>query len=120
MSQILVVEDDAGMREWLTLVLEDAGHVVFAVENGNQAVSAARIQKFDLVITDISMPDAEGLGMIHTMRKSQPQLKILVISGLDAEVLLDAKILGARAALSKPVTAKAVLDCVGAMNDESH
>jgi DNA-binding NarL/FixJ family response regulator len=58
------------------------------------------------------MPNEEGLGMIRALHKASPGLKIIAVSGKDPETLMDAKLLGAHAALRKPVTAKTVLECV--------
>jgi YesN/AraC family two-component response regulator len=112
MANILVVEDEAGMREWLTEVLQAAGHHVSTAPNGLAAISLTKQCSFDLVFTDISMPDEEGLGTILAVRKAHPALKIIVISGVDPDVLLDAKLLGAHAAVRKPVTSEIVLQLV--------
>jgi DNA-binding NtrC family response regulator len=114
-ARILVVEDEESMREWLTEVLQGAGHEVSGARDGLAAISLAKLQPFDLIFTDISMPNEEGLGMILIMRKAHPELKIIVISGSDPEILMDAKILGAYAALRKPVTSEIVLQCVRGM-----
>lgn len=112
MANVLVVEDESGMREWLAEILEIAGHRVFTAGDGLEARSLANRQTLDLVITDISMPNEEGLGMIRALRKAWPELKIIALSGKDPGILLDAKLLGAHAALMKPVTAKIVLQCI--------
>ena len=116
MANILVVEDELGMREWLTEILEGASHRVFAAEDGVKARSLATLHSLDLVITDISMPNEDGLGTIRALHKAFPALKIIVMSGKDPESLMDAKLLGAHAALRKPVSAKVVLECVGGLS----
>jgi CheY-like chemotaxis protein len=110
--KILVVDDDTGTREWLSEILEGAGHLVFTAQDGLAARSLAMRSSVDLVITDISMPNEEGLGMIRALRKCLPQLKIIALSGKDPDTLQDARLLGAHAALRKPVTAKLLLQCV--------
>lgn len=112
MAKILVVEDDPSMREWLCEVLVEAGHQVTTACDGLEARSFAGRQCLDLLITDISMPNEEGLGLVRAVHKTHPQLKIIVMSGGDPEVLLDAKLLGAHAALRKPFTAKLAVQCV--------
>ena len=97
------------MREWLTEVLEGASHRVFAAQDGMAARSLATLHSLDLVITDISMPNEDGLGMIRALHKAWPGLKIIALSGKDPETLADAKLLGAHAALRKPVTAKTAM-----------
>jgi two-component system response regulator YesN len=86
---------------------------VFTAQDGLEARSRAKEHDLDLVITDISMPNEEGLGTIRGMRKAHPSVKIIAISGaFGPDVLRDAKILGAAAALSKPMTKETVLQCV--------
>ncbi len=61
MANVLVVEDDSGTREWLAEILAIAGHRVFTAGDGLEAMSLVNRQALDLVITDISMPNEEGL-----------------------------------------------------------
>ena len=103
MPIVLVAEDDVGMRAWLGELLEAAEYQVLIAEDGLQARSLASSHQFDLVITDISMPHEEGLGLIPAIRRDHPQTKIIAISGKEPETLGDAKLLGAHAALRKPV-----------------
>jgi CheY-like chemotaxis protein len=110
--RVLVVDDDEGMRGWLTEVLQGEGHRVFAAPDGLEAVRLAKRQSFDLVITDISMPNEDGLGTVRALRKTQSKLKIIAISGGNSDALVDAKLLGAAAALAKPFTAEALLSCI--------
>jgi DNA-binding NtrC family response regulator len=111
-QRILVVDDEAGMRGLLSEILEGAGHQVFTARDGLEARAIAKRQRLDFVITDISMPNEEGLGLIRAIRKEHSGLKIIATSGGDPEVLIDAKLLGADAALRKPVTAEKLLQCV--------
>ncbi len=115
--QILVVDDEEGMRDWLTELLEEHGHQVVTAKDGLEAKRLAARQSFDLMITDISMPNEEGLGIIHALRKTHPRLKIIAISGANADALMDAKLLGAAAALSKPFTSAMLLQCISALKD---
>jgi CheY-like chemotaxis protein len=101
------------MREWLIQILQDAGHQVVGARDGLEARSLAKRHALDFVFTDISMPNEDGMGMILAIRKTRPELKIVVISGNDPEILMDAKLLGADATLRKPVTAKRILQCLG-------
>jgi CheY-like chemotaxis protein len=110
--RILVVDDEEGIREWLTAILEGRGHQVFTARDGLEAKRVAKRQALDLMITDISMPDEDGLGIIHALRKVHPALKIIAMSGSNADALLDAKLLGANAALSKPFTSEILLRCL--------
>ena len=116
MAQVLVVDDDAATREWLTEILEGAGHRVFTAQDGREARSLAKGQALEVVITDISMPNEEGIGLLMAMKRTYPGLKIIVLSGQDPEALNDAILLGAYAAFRKPVTSKAVLQCLSVLS----
>jgi DNA-binding NtrC family response regulator len=114
-ASILVADDDIGMREWLTAVLENAGYCVFSAQDGLEARAVASRQALEVVITDISMPNEEGLGLLQYMRRAYPGTKVIVLSGKDPDALDDAVLLGAHAAFQKPVTAQTVLQCLGGM-----
>jgi DNA-binding response OmpR family regulator len=111
-ATILVAEDDSGMREWLAEVLQAAAYRVLTAEDGLRARSLANLHSPDLVITDISMPHEEGLGLIRAMRSAHPQTKIIVISGKDPDTLDDAKLLGAHATLQKPIGGHELLQAI--------
>jgi CheY-like chemotaxis protein len=112
MQRILVVDDEEAIRDWLCAILEGFGHLVFTAKDGLEAKRLAARQTLDLMITDISMPNEEGLGIIRALRKTHPGLKIIAMSGSNAEALLDAKLMGAGAVLAKPFTAEIVLKCM--------
>jgi DNA-binding response OmpR family regulator len=110
--RILVVDDEAGIRDWLAEVLAACGHRVFTAKDGVEAKQLARRQPLDLMITDISMPNEDGIGIVCALRKAHPDLKIIAISGSNADALMDAKLLGASATLTKPFTSEMVLNCI--------
>ena len=112
--RILVVDDEPGMRKWLVELLEGAGYRVFTAGNGREARSRVEEHAVDLVITDLVMPDEEGIELIRTLRKASTKLKIIAMTGADdPNILRAAKILGAQETLLKPLTAETVLTCVG-------
>jgi DNA-binding NtrC family response regulator len=115
-AYVLVVDDDAGTRQWLTEILQGAGHRVITARDGLEAESLARNQAVEVVITDISMPNEEGIGLILAMRRSHPNLKIVVLSGKDPNALVDAILLGAHAAFRKPVISSTVLECISVLS----
>ncbi len=104
--RVLLVEDDDVLREVLrqTLKLEDFN--VSCAPNGNEAIKLARIHHFDLVITDLVMPEKEGIETIRELRELDPEIKILAMSGGQGNTSRDylplAKMLGAAAVLKKP------------------
>jgi DNA-binding NtrC family response regulator len=81
MARILVVDDEPSMRDLVALVLELDQHQVVTAGDGNAALSEIEKGVFDLVITDLVMPDLEGIETIMTLRKMRPTLKLIAMSG---------------------------------------
>ena len=116
MALVLVIEDDALMRRTVQRILVGDGHEVIEAENGRVGLDLLRTHTPKLVITDILMPETEGLETIREIRKSNPGMKIIAISGggagSDAPVLTWAHRLGADAMLPKPFRAAELLEAV--------
>ena len=103
-ASILVADDDADMRGWLRDALETDGYDVVEAANGKMAVELLRRERVDLVITDLAMPEQEGIETIRLLKEEYPKLKIIAISGAFGGTFLEiAKLLGAGAALLKPI-----------------
>jgi CheY-like chemotaxis protein len=103
MPSILVADDDGAIREVVCRSLERAGYTVHAVEDGAEAIAALRDGVFDLVITDVLMPERDGLETIMYLRREAPQTKIIAISGSENDLFLsNAEGLGATHTLPKP------------------
>lgn len=81
MARILVVEDDESMNEILVETLEDEGHEVTAVFQGNHAVHHASKTPFDLVVTDVRLPGMDGVETLSQIREVAPTVKCIVITG---------------------------------------
>jgi len=107
MARILVVEDDYQVRTMLRLTLEQMGHEVIEAPDGKVACEKFRERPPDLTITDIVMPEKEGIETIIDIRREFPNAKIVAISGGGRggpEVYLDtAKKFGALRSFTKPV-----------------
>lgn len=102
-TSILIVDDDASVRRVLREVLEREGYTVREAANGKIALREFRRVPADLLITDIFMPEQEGVFTIGAMRREFPDLKIVAISGAAGEYHLEvARLMGAQAALHKP------------------
>lgn len=114
MASILVIDDEAAVRELLRIGLEAAGHSVREARNGREGTRAFRKEPCDLVITDIYMPDRDGLEVIEALRRTHPQVKILVMSGASGtmDYLRMAQLLGAARVLRKPFVMPTVLKAV--------
>ena len=80
-ARILVADDEAGVRGFLRAVLEDGGYEVIEAADGKQALQQARAGHVDLVITDLVMPEQEGIETIQALRREMPGVGIIAISG---------------------------------------
>ena len=81
MGSILIIDDEEDIRDVLKMVLESVGHEVKVVSNGNEAVELQRREPSDLVITDIIMPEKDGVSTIKEIRQEFPGIRIIAISG---------------------------------------
>lgn len=117
MARILIIDDDILIREMLSQMLEKEGFEVAYAENGIKAERIYRKTPVDLVITDIIMPDKEGLETIVELRRDFPHIKIIAISGggrIGPEPYLKmAKSMGAMFTFVKPIDRKELLDAIG-------
>jgi len=118
MAQILLIEDDQPVRETFEIVLASEGHEVIAVENGELGLKRIAAGGIDLVVTDIIMPERDGVEVINALRKTQATLPVIAVSGGARNSSIDylgiAKMLGAAAVLPKPVGARELLAAVNA------
>lgn len=108
MIRILLVDDDDMSRGAIHKMLERAGYAVESTSDGDEVIRMYGQQAADLVITDLIMPDKDGLEIIQDLRRLNPKVRILAISGggrVDAnEYLAVARKFGAVEVLSKPFT----------------
>ena len=107
MSRILIIEDEEDLRAPIRAVLERADHSVVEAANGADGIECLRQSTFDLVITDVLMPEVDGLVVIQTIAREFPDLKVLAMSGGGMRVpaaynLTVANAFGADGILRKP------------------
>jgi two-component system response regulator PilR (NtrC family) len=101
--RILVVDDERSMRELLAIVLKREGYEVFLAENGRSAVAALGREPFDLLISDIKMPDMSGVDVLRSAKQIDPDiLGIMITAFASTETAVEAMRLGACDYLSKP------------------
>lgn len=116
MACVLVAEDSSEIRDILRKILEFGGFEVFEVSNGKEAIESQRKISADILITDILMPEKDGIETILEFRRDFPSVKILAISGggrLDKECYLNlAKRSGADRTLTKPFCREKILGIV--------
>jgi len=106
MAEVIIIDDDDAVRFTLRAILERAGHAVRDARNGFEGLALCRERTADLIITDIIMPDKEGIETIREASRDFPDTKILAISGggrlRDEDLLGMARRLGAHQVLAKP------------------
>ena len=117
MTTILLVDDEDLLREGVREILEMSDYTVIEARDGEEALSLFAINNVDLVISDIVMPNMDGVDFVSRLRESFPDVPILTISGgsrvVSARFGLDSALLsGANASLTKPFTAKQLLEKV--------
>lgn len=116
MAKILVIDDELSIAVMLKKMLEKAGHEIEIALNGNEGLNLVEKFQPELLITDIVMPEKEGLELIFDLRKKKPELKIIAISGggrFQFEgYLTSAKHLGADRVFQKPLDHKELIQAV--------
>ena len=120
MANILIVDDDPAVQMTIRLLLERAGHRVTVAGDGRRGLALFEAGQFDLLFLDIFMPGMDGLETMRHVRRQQPTMPIIVISGrsvtpdtyAEPDFLKMATKLGAIASLQKPFRADALLAAV--------
>jgi two-component system, chemotaxis family, chemotaxis protein CheY len=119
MLKILVIDDDPLVRRSIEIVLKLGGHRVTTASNGLLGLALFRDMLPDLVVTDIIMPEQEGLGTIMAIRREFPAAKIIAISGGgrmgNLDLLAAARLLGADDAIAKPFESEVLLQRVACL-----
>ncbi|HVF87946.1 MAG TPA: response regulator, partial [Pyrinomonadaceae bacterium] len=103
MSNILIVDDEQGMRQLLSLVFGRANHQVRAAENGRQALEMLRAEAADLIISDVKMPDMGGIELLRAAREFLPDVGVVMMTAFaTVETAREAFKLGADDFIQKP------------------
>jgi two-component system cell cycle response regulator CpdR len=102
MYRILLAEDDTVMREYLTRALERAGYLVSAVDRGTAALPLIESEPFDLLLTDIVMPEMDGIELAQRAGDIAPEMRVMFITGFAAVTLKAGKAMPQARVLSKP------------------
>ncbi|MBF0461345.1 MAG: response regulator [Magnetococcales bacterium] len=118
MAHILVVDDDQIIRKFLAEILRQDGHTIIEAENGQMGLEKIKTNPVDLIITDIFMPEMDGIDLLVAIMRTYPGSKIIAISGgykaMDPQVTLGmAQLFGAVDIMTKPLHASVVIHKVG-------
>jgi two-component system chemotaxis response regulator CheY len=116
MAEILIIDDEPGVLGVLRRILENAGHSVTEAPNGEAALREFEGKPADLVITDIFMPEMDGIEFLVHLRTAFPDARVLAMSGGGLlprdQALSDASLLGADQILQKPFDRENLLEAV--------
>ena len=102
MIRILLAEDDQVMREYLTRALERSGYAVAAIDRGTEAIPLLETERFDLLLTDIVMPEMDGIELARRAGELAPDTKVMFITGFAAVTLKAGREMPNARVLSKP------------------
>ena len=119
--KVLVIEDEDQLRRIVAKMLSADGHEVIDALDGFRGMELFRKEKPDLVITDIVMPNQEGMQTIMELRRENPRIKIIAMSGSfassgDLDVLKMAQMLGADEIIAKPFRVQELRDLVSRLH----
>ncbi len=116
MADILVIDDDDELRDTLRAILEAAGYTMHEARNGREGIACCQAYPIAMVLTDLLMPEQEGIETIRQFQTMQPIPKIIAMSGggqMGSRPLLEiARVLGADRTLQKPIRARDLLATV--------
>ena len=115
-QRILIIDDDERIRKLFRKILEAESYEVIEASDGNKGIKLYRKDPTDLVITDIIMPEKEGIETIIELKKDFPDVKIIAVSGgglVEANSYLEmAKKMGATEVLTKPIKNEELLEII--------
>src|SRR5688572_15003421 len=109
-SRVLVIDDEAGLRRTLDLILQDEGCEVLTASDGEEGIRIALAEDPDIILCDIRMPKLDGLGFVDRYRESRGEALIIMMSAYGAvETAIEAMRHGAYDYISKPFNADEVI-----------
>lgn len=118
-KRVLVVDDNADARNTIAMLLEMEGFAVYVAQNGREAIELQRRVPIEIVLTDIFMPEKDGIETIQELRQANPSVQIAVMSGSEKARLEALRVvvreLGVSTFLLKPVDPRALIETVKAL-----
>ncbi len=113
-KKILIVDDETSIRNLLSKILSSSNYEAVTASNGREGLELYKKENPDLVITDIVMPDMEGIELIRHLRKIDRNLPVIVMSGnpTGQQFLKTANLLGAHSTLLKPFSPSELLSII--------
>jgi two-component system OmpR family response regulator len=118
--RILVVDDEADFRNLLASTLRRRGYEIFSAATGNQALDFIQTHPIDMVISDIRMPDGDGLTLLAGTKALHPEMPVvLLVTGFDEMTFEDASLSGAEALFGKPLDIKSLGETISGFFEPS-
>jgi two-component system response regulator HydG len=112
-ASILIVEDDANIRETLETILQQKGYNTDIAENGREAIQKSKAKFFNLVLLDIKLPDMEGTKLLITIHETLPKMVKIMVTGYPSlENAVDSLNYGADAYVIKPFKTEKLLELI--------
>ena len=109
----MIVDDEQGIRDLLSFELGSKGYEVVTAQEGSEALERFKKEKFDLVITDLKMPGMDGIALLEALKKIDPQIKVVLITGFGTiETVVAAIKKGAYDFIRKPFELKEIFSLV--------
>ncbi len=119
-NSILIVDDEDAVRQVIRRKLEQCGYDICEAADGAEAINALRTIPFDLVITDVIMPEKDGIQTLDFIRKECPTTPVIVMSAPSNQLYLESALgLGASRAFSKPILLEELAGAVKQLLAES-
>ena len=113
MPRVLVIDDDQHFRHYLVALLERAGYEVLSLQDGQRASAVLETSTIDAIVTDLYMPNADGIEIVGMVRQRAPSVPVIGVSGGPLRArdpcIAAMKLLGAKTVLAKPLDAAAFL-----------
>src|SRR5947209_9725258 len=103
MANLLIVDDELSMRQFLTHLFQRDGHSIRVAENGRKAMAVLREQPADVIISDVKMPDMGGIDLLRAARELQPDVEVIMMTAFaNEQTAHEAFLLGAFDFVHKP------------------
>jgi CheY-like chemotaxis protein len=103
-TTVMIVDDEEDLRDVIAFDIEDAGFKILTASSGNKAIELLAKHKVDIIVSDIRMPDGDGVSLLNSIRKTEPNLPVVFFVSAFADISeSSAKNLGAKALLKKPI-----------------
>ncbi|HEU4596992.1 MAG TPA: response regulator [Pyrinomonadaceae bacterium] len=114
-EQILVIDDEPSVADALRMILEDCGFGVFVASTAREGIEQARRARFGVTITDLRLPDLDGLDVIRAVREADASVAVILItSHYTPEVQAQARARGAVGVIAKPFLPSEIIESVAA------